>query len=93
MIDSPFWNSNFEQQQALDGFWVWTFGFQVEFLSCFGEKVPGKILLIFPLMLFLNSDVYFYMVTALGISAKHLPDMQENLRADLWNKSSGSGLG
>ena len=86
LLNSP----NFEkatlrsnEHLACFGFELWVF--QIEFLSCLWEKVFGKIFLNFHSN-FLTSDVYFYMVTALGISAKHLPDMWTNLRADFTDK-------
>ena len=91
------WQSNFEaihfeQQQTIDMFWVWTFGFfELSFVLFFGEKVPGKIFLNFTLAFWLQT--FISPASALGISAKRLPDMRENLCADFWNKSSGSDLG
>ena len=83
------WQSNFEkatlrnnEHLASFGFELWVF--QIDFFDLFVGKVFGKIFLNFHSN-FLTSDVYFYMVTA-----KSLPDIWENLRADFEDKSNGS---
>ena len=71
MIDCPFeQQAIFEHQQTFG----LILGFRLNYVLILGKSGPWQNLLNFTLA-FLTSDVYFYMVTALGISAKCLPDM------------------
>ena len=84
------WQSKFELQlfekQILMGFdWDLNFLLLSKF-CCENRKNWFLSKFLKPPFIFLKFLVFSNMVTALGISAKHLPDTCENPRADFWDK-------